>query len=193
MKLINYAALLVISIVSLTGCQQYQATTQDEINQLQTQVNDLKTNIQVINEQLGGMTTGGTINTGVTLEPGEATNLIVEAPNPGEPVVQITNIEPASSKPPTSLKSELATLSQNPPLNGAGNSRYKGKKYIIAYGVSTSDVQLALTNAGYNPGAIDGKIGSRTIGAIKRFQRAEKLKVDGIVGKQTWTRLVKYL
>ncbi|MBU4343464.1 MAG: peptidoglycan-binding protein [Candidatus Omnitrophica bacterium] len=54
-------------------------------------------------------------------------------------------------------------------------------------------IQTALKNAGFDPGAIDGKIGPRTQQAVKEFQRAKGLKVDGKVGSRTWGELGKYL
>ena len=54
-------------------------------------------------------------------------------------------------------------------------------------------IQIALKNAGYNPGPIDGRRGEQTRDAIRAFQRANNLAVDGKVGKQTWSLLSKYL
>ena len=50
-------------------------------------------------------------------------------------------------------------------------------------------VQLALTAAGFDPGKADGKMGPQTVQAIKNFQEANGLKVDGVVGKGTWEKL----
>ncbi len=58
---------------------------------------------------------------------------------------------------------------------------------------TTKDIQNALKNAGFDPGAIDGKIGPRTNQAIMEFQRTKGLKVDGKVGPQTWGELKRYL
>jgi len=54
-------------------------------------------------------------------------------------------------------------------------------------------IQLALKNAGYYNGVIDGKIGKVTKDAIKAFQRVNNLIVDGKMGKKTWELLRKYL
>lgn len=51
------------------------------------------------------------------------------------------------------------------------------------------DIQIALRNAGFNPGPIDGIIGRKTIAAIKAFQASKGLQVDGIVGKHTMAAL----
>ncbi|MBC8473720.1 MAG: peptidoglycan-binding protein [Candidatus Omnitrophica bacterium] len=58
---------------------------------------------------------------------------------------------------------------------------------------TTAEIQTALKNAGFDPGAIDGKAGPRTDQAVKEFQRAKSLKVDGKVGPKTWGELGRYL
>lgn len=58
-------------------------------------------------------------------------------------------------------------------------------------GVMVSDVQRALSKAGFDPGPIDGRAGKKTKSAVKAFQRQNNLKADGIVGEKTWTLLNK--
>ena len=55
------------------------------------------------------------------------------------------------------------------------------------------DIQIALKNAGYDPGSTDGKMGKKTRTAIKDFQKANGLDADGKVGKKTWQILAPYL
>lgn len=64
---------------------------------------------------------------------------------------------------------------------------------IIRVAVTPEDVQLALKNAGYYTGNIDGKIGAQTKKAIAQFQKEHGLKDDGIVGEKTWSQLQGYL
>lgn len=59
--------------------------------------------------------------------------------------------------------------------------------------LSPKQIQRALRSAGFYQGSIDGKIGSRTRKAIRKFQAANGLKADGIVGKRTSIELNKYL
>ena len=59
--------------------------------------------------------------------------------------------------------------------------------------LSNHQIQTALKNAGFYQGPIDGKIGPKTREAIRAFQKANGLKVDGIVGKRTSQELSKYL
>jgi g-D-glutamyl-meso-diaminopimelate peptidase len=58
---------------------------------------------------------------------------------------------------------------------------------------SAKHIQLALKNAGYNPGPVDGRMGRQTKDAIRAFQRGNNLTADGKVGKQTWGLLKEYL
>lgn len=59
--------------------------------------------------------------------------------------------------------------------------------------LSPKQIQRALKSAGFYQGPIDGKIGPKTKEAIIKFQKANGLKADGIVGKRTSAELNKYL
>ncbi|MBI4227930.1 MAG: peptidoglycan-binding protein [Candidatus Omnitrophica bacterium] len=54
-------------------------------------------------------------------------------------------------------------------------------------------IQQALQAAGYSPGAVDGRMGRQTQKAIREFQEAHGLGVDGKVGPRTWAKLGAYL
>jgi len=54
------------------------------------------------------------------------------------------------------------------------------------------EIQACLKNAGFYNGRIDGVKGKGTRKAIREFQKANGLKVDGIVGSKTWELLSKY-
>ena len=60
-------------------------------------------------------------------------------------------------------------------------------------GPQTELMQLALTRAGFSPGATDGIFGNRTLAAVRNFQKAYGLASDGIVGSRTWAALRPYL
>jgi len=64
---------------------------------------------------------------------------------------------------------------------------------ILRVSVSAKDVQKALKNAGYYKGAVDGKLGAGSQKAIEAFQKENNLKIDGVIGKQTWDELKTYL
>lgn len=55
--------------------------------------------------------------------------------------------------------------------------------------MTTKQVQCLLAYLGYDPGGIDGVEGQKTRQAIRNFQGAEGLDVDGVAGEQTAIRL----
>ncbi len=52
-------------------------------------------------------------------------------------------------------------------------------------GSSVRNLQQKLQSAGFNPGGVDGDFGSRTERAVRAFQQAKGIEVDGKVGPQT--------
>jgi outer membrane murein-binding lipoprotein Lpp len=93
-----------------------------------------------------------------------------------------------------SLKEELAKAETQG--ESAIPARQVNKKKVVGEvksRPSVKQIQIALQNAGYNPGAIDGKMGRQTREAIKDFQRANNLAADGKAGKNTWGLLGDYL
>lgn len=57
-------------------------------------------------------------------------------------------------------------------------------------GTQVKVLQWLLKENGHDPGTIDGKFGANTLKAVKAYQKAKKLTVDGIVGKNTWAKLL---
>ncbi len=58
-------------------------------------------------------------------------------------------------------------------------------------GNTVTAVQQLLAAKGYKSGKTDGIFGANTEAAVKRFQAANGLTADGIVGKNTYTKLLK--
>lgn len=59
-----------------------------------------------------------------------------------------------------------------------------------ARGNITRWVQRKLNALGFDCGNVDGIFGVKTKAAVKAFQRAARLIVDGIVGPKTWSKLL---
>lgn len=57
-------------------------------------------------------------------------------------------------------------------------------------GDNVKALQILLNGRGYSCGTADGDFGSKTLTAVKKFQKAEKLTQDGIVGAKTWAALL---
>ena len=56
-------------------------------------------------------------------------------------------------------------------------------------GQAVRDLQQALKDLGYDPGAVDGTFGSKTEGAVKVFQTSKGITADGVVGPITWLNI----
>lgn len=56
-------------------------------------------------------------------------------------------------------------------------------------GEAVKTLQSRLLTLRFNPGPVDGIFGSGTDSAVRAFQRARAIQVDGIVGPQTWAAL----
>lgn len=51
------------------------------------------------------------------------------------------------------------------------------------------DVQEALKALNFDPGPIDGVFGAQTESAVRAFQQAKEIPVDGVVGRVTWINI----
>ena len=139
-------SLLIVFLVSLSGCATARKKTDLEIQGLRNQISVLETQIQSKDEEIN------------------------------------------------SLKESLARA-QETQQQEVVRKKVSKKKIIgeVKSRPNVKQIQIALENAGYNPGATDGKMGKQTRDAINAFQRAHGLVGDGKVGKQTWNLLRGYL
>lgn len=65
---------------------------------------------------------------------------------------------------------------------------------VLKYGMESDSVkalQILLNGLGYDCGEPDGEFGAKTLAAVKAFQKANKLTVDGEVGAKTWGALLQ--
>lgn len=54
---------------------------------------------------------------------------------------------------------------------------------------AVKDLQEALKTLGFDPGPVDGVFGEQTENAVKQFQQAREIPVDGVVGRVTWINI----
>lgn len=87
---------------------------------------------------------------------------------------------------------ELASAEQ-PDTAGSEASSERPAPARVAKRFTVRETQRALASAGFYKGSVDGKAGPQTLRAIREFQQANGLKVDGIVGSSTRQALAKYL
>ncbi len=77
-------------------------------------------------------------------------------------------------------------------LGEKSNNTMPGTKDTLVFGSSGSAVlsmQKALTNIGFSTRGIDGKFGNNTLSAVRAFQSANGLSVDGKAGTVTLAKL----
>ncbi len=73
--------------------------------------------------------------------------------------------------------------------SGVKSTVYTKNDDILRVNVAPEKVQQSLKSAGFYRGNVDGKLGNATKAAIVKFQKANGLKADGIVGEKTWSVL----
>lgn len=74
-----------------------------------------------------------------------------------------------------------------------GVSLYKAYKNRKIWSTeATRAIQRSLLRAGYSPGPVDGRFGSRTVRAVLQFQKSRGLASDGLVGSRTCKALTGY-
>ena len=77
-----------------------------------------------------------------------------------------------------------------PPIAGT-RMLYRMPGDPLMRGDDVRALQQILADAGYDPGPIDGIFGTGTETAVRDFQQAHGLAVDGIVGPRTWAELTR--
>ena len=70
---------------------------------------------------------------------------------------------------------------------------FKENGLIVDLQLNIHLIQTLLKEAGFNPGKADGKMGERTLTAVREFQKAQGLKVDGKIGHRTLNKLAAYM
>jgi len=92
------------------------------------------------------------------------------------------------------FEQDIAALQGKVGIAKSGGASTQAGVYRTPSGfeIRTNALQKALKNAGYYQGSVDGKIGTGTIDAIRRFQADNGLDPDGVCGRKTWSKLKSY-
>lgn len=110
----------------------------------------------------------------------------------GNQIAQLQNEVQAKDQQIQELQTQVDSYQKTLQNPSNFSSTAGGKSPLIQVpGVAVADLQRALARAGYDPGAVDGRMGRKTKTAIKKFQSASGLRADGVVGKKTWSLLNK--
>lgn len=100
---------------------------------------------------------------------------------------QGTNFESESAPTTSSSSGGSSTTVSAPSLN-----RILKLTSPMQHGDDVQNAQTYLSNAGYNPGKIDGWYGANTRYATTAFQADNGLSADGMIGPLTWAKLTAY-
>lgn len=204
MKTAIRTILVTVSLGSLlavgVGCNQssnQEVTLLREENQ--TRFNEIQAQLAILSEQIQSQPTAPSPSyplDGVALRPSDL------GTSPGIEVVDIGRAQPDTSRrsfdnlgqPFPRARTTTRTSSKPKASSRSGSRTSLAARHVRVSGLSVRDVQTALKNAGIDPGPVDGKMGQKTISAIRTFQQSNPpMKVDGIVGQQTWDRLRPHL
>ncbi|OGW49164.1 MAG: hypothetical protein A2078_04325 [Nitrospirae bacterium GWC2_57_9] len=89
----------------------------------------------------------------------------------------------------------VAQQSGSPESDPAMQQSQSGSEQQMSQGAMTQDpatvkqVQQALSNQGFDPGPADGKWGSKSQGALKKFQQSQGMQASGQLDQQTLASL----
>lgn len=72
----------------------------------------------------------------------------------------------------------------------SGNPSLRPTLNLGSQGAAVSELQSLLKLLGYYPGTVDGRYQESTATAVSSFQHAAQLQPDGVVGTETWNRLL---
>ena len=128
------------------------------------------------------------MNPATSLNPGIGTT----SPNPGIGTTDPTSINfPGAEALMANVINSTSTTSKNG--NIVSSQSFKFAQFLEegSYGNEVKELQKVLNNAGYEIGKVDGIFGAKVKEALIKFQTANNLKADGMVGYEMRTFLNK--
>lgn len=181
MKKYLHICFLFFVVVMLSACVNFNKRITEDVNVLQAKVDNTEKSIKKLdasNNELRDIVAGEQKRGEyLQLQLTEMVNKLQAEINALKPrsVQSRTSSAPSTAKATTSSSNGkfISDKMESPPL--------------------VKDVQLALRNAGFYDGTIDGKVGEKSKAGVKEFQRSYGLTADGVVGEKTWLKLKKYL
>ena len=139
----------------------------------------------------------------LSMTPNPTQPVIVEPIQPGAEVVAPI-VPPMTARPPVGATAEAVPAPTLATETSTKTATAPAAATLVHTATTTTalpgdgpdrvrTIQQALRTAGYEPGPADGKMGRMTQKAIRQFQEAQGLSVDGKVGPKTWAKLEPYL
>jgi peptidoglycan hydrolase-like protein with peptidoglycan-binding domain len=100
----------------------------------------------------------------------------------------------AVSKPVQNSAGKAGTAEKAEKTSKTESVVYSMKTLRVGNGVPDTQVMVLqwLLNhtTNYTAGKVDGIFGTKTLAAVRQYQEANGLTVDGVVGKNTWMKLL---
>jgi len=90
---------------------------------------------------------------------------------------------------PAALSQETPSLT-TPMPDSASSRAIRPTLRLGSQGTEVSELQSLLKLLGYYTGTVDGQYQESTVSAVSAFQQAAQLQPDGVVGTETWNRLL---
>lgn len=140
----------------------------------------------ILADGIVGSVTAGKLNAALANLAGNATPAPEATPTAETTPAPESTLAPEATPAPTIVKqSELV---------GPDGYRYYSQQITASLkrgnsGYNVKDLQQALKTMGYYSGSVDGLFGNGTYDAVRRFQSAMRLDVDGIAGNYTLSAL----
>ena len=112
-------------------------------------------------------------------------------PEPAPPPLPKPEPEPAPKRAPRTARTWTEILVENLPVRRRRTNLSLANQWDRRIqGLLAASGRLNLQRNVDRNGRLDGKFGPSTESAVRSFQRASGIGVDGIVGRQTWTKLL---
>lgn len=111
-------------------------------------------------------------------------------------VAALINGNTSPSEPVISKAEQVTVETQKPAQEAQKKPQTESVVYDMktlrsgSRGTQVKVLQFLLNAKGYNAGNADGIFGGNTLKAVKAFQKAQGLSMDGVVGKNTWSKLL---
>jgi len=106
-------------------------------------------------------------------------------------ITALSGLPAAQSQESPSAPPSTAGSTSSSPVNSTSTSRsIRPTLNLGSQGTDVSELQALLKLLGYYPGTVDGLYQESTASAVSAFQQAVQLQPDGIVGTETWNRLL---
>lgn len=121
--------------------------------------------------------------------------MVIQVTNGDQVMAETVTIEDISTTtnspiPPTANITAVSATASGPAAMAGSGDTYPGQLfYNASKGDNVRKIQGKLREKGHDAGAEDGIFGRITTKAVKSFQKAQNLDVDGIVGPITWPAL----